>query len=328
MKGSNRISVSAPGKLMLFGEHAVLYSKPCIVIAVEPRMNVTVKLLNEPVFQLEAPDLFVEKYEKSINAIGREIIPREAQFVESAVKNFLEKYPSPYGVRVKTKSEFSSLGGLGSSSACVVSVLFGLYKLFKKTFTKKDLFDFAYKTVLDVQKTGSGFDVAAAVYGGTVYFKKGGAEIISLKTSSIPVIVAFSGTKADTVSLIKKVAQKTKKDLKTAQKIFNDIKQIVESAKIALETSDFESVGKLMNHNQELLEKLGVSNSSISNLIEAARKAGAYGAKLSGAGGGDCVIALYDGSKNLRAQIEQAMEKTGGKVIDIKTNVKGVRIDG
>src|SRR3989338_4870442 len=110
----DKITVSSPGKLMLLGEHAVVYGKPCLVTAVDQRMNVTISLLTNPAFELDAPDVQISGYKKSINKLGEGEIPKGAKFVEIAVKNFLNRYPQKRGIKVETKSEFSSQFGFGS----------------------------------------------------------------------------------------------------------------------------------------------------------------------------------------------------------------------
>src|SRR3989344_1005447 len=85
---NNSITVSAPGKLMLLGEHAVVYGRPCIVTAVGQRMKATVELTNEPIFHLNAPDAQVENYTKPMSELGKGDISKGAKFVEIAVKNF------------------------------------------------------------------------------------------------------------------------------------------------------------------------------------------------------------------------------------------------
>ena len=88
----NKVTVSAPGKLMLFGEHAVVYNHPCLVTAVDQRMRATVEFLDSSDFELEASDVEVTNYKKSIGELGRGDIPKGAQFVEIAVKNLYKKF--------------------------------------------------------------------------------------------------------------------------------------------------------------------------------------------------------------------------------------------
>lgn len=346
-----KITVSAPGKLMLLGEHAVVYNKPCLVTAVDQRLSLTIEVLNIPEFQIYAPDVNVVNYKKQMNRIGKGDIPKGAKFIEITLKNILNviartndeaislnngiatlpplsgvaRNDKSIGLRITTKSGFSSKLGLGSSSASVVCAIKGMLELFKLNLTPKEIFDLSYQTVLDIQGAGSGFDIAAAVYGGTLYFTTGGKKIEPLTINNLPLIVGYSGIKADTVTLINEVKEKAKKYPKIIERIYSSIGELVDLAKIKLLENDLESFGQLMNINQGYLEALGVSSSKLANMIYAARMAGAYGAKLSGAGGGDCIIAIAP-DKNRKA-VEKAILKAGGEVTKINTNAQGVRIE-
>ena len=318
------ISASAPGKLMLFGEHAVVYNRPCLVTSVEHRMAVQLKkrednriILNAPEVGLKDYSLFIDDLEKSHS--------KGARFVLQAIFNFSKKYRMKTGLEIETRSEFSSKFGLGSSSAITVSTLKGLAELFGIKMEKKELFDLAYQTVLDIQGVGSGFDVASAAYGGILYFLTGGKIIEEIKVDKLPIIVGYTGIKADTPTLIRMVSNKLSQEPRKINKIFDEIEKIVDLAKIEIENQRWEKVGQLMNLNQDLLRKLGVSSRELENLIEAALGAGAYGAKLSGAGGGDCMIAL--GPKEKLNRIKMAIEKAGGKIIEAKIPGQGVKIE-
>lgn len=320
-----KVTVSAPGKLILLGEHAVVYNHPCLVTSVNQRMNAVVEVLDEPKFHLEAEDVKITGYKKSLNELGVGDIPRGARFVEIAVKNISKKYRLKTGLRIITKSEFSPQFGFGSSSASAVCAIKAISELFKLGLTPKEIFDLSYRTILDIQGTGSGFDIAAAVYGGTIYFKTGGKKIEPLAVNHLPLIVGYSGIKADTVALINQVKEKAGKYPKIIKKIYSSIEELVELAKIKLIENDLQSFGELMDINQGFLEALGVSSGKLANMIYAARSAGAYGAKLSGAGGGDCIIAIAP--KKNRIAVEKAIIKKGGEIISVKTNAEGVRVE-
>ena len=319
------ITTSAPGKLMLLGEHAVVYNHPCLVTAVDQRMKATIELLDSSTFELEAPDVKVSGYKKSLSDLGKGEIPKGAQFVEIAIKNFKEKYPFKNGVRVTTLSEFSSQFGFGSSSASTVCVVKALSELMGKKLSNKELFNISYKTVLDIQGKGSGFDIAAAIYGGTLYFVTGGKTIEPLRVKELPMVIGYSGVKADTVTLINQVSEKAKEFPSVVDGIYKQIHELVDLAKEELIKEDWKRFGMLMNINQGLLAALGVSIPKLANMIYAARESGAYGAKLSGAGGGDCMIAIIAPDK--KKTVTDAITKVDGTVIDVSPNASGVRIE-
>jgi mevalonate kinase len=332
------VTISAPGKLMLFGEHAVVYDRPCLVTAVDQRMRATVELIETPELQIEAPDVQVMGYGKAMVDLGEGEIPKGAKFVEFAVKHFMEEIPlTPFtkggarggvftgGIKITTQSEFSSQFGFGSSSASTVCVIKALAQLSGKKLSNKQIFTLAYKTVLAIQGKGSGFDVAAAVYGGTLYFVTGGKVITPLTIPSIPLLVGYSGVKADTVTLINQVKERANKYPQVIEGIYDAMEMIVPLAKEAIERADWQTVGELMNINQGYLSSLGVSSGKLEGMIFASRDAGAYGAKLSGAGGGDCMIMLAPEDK-VKA-VKEGIRKAGGENIHVQTNAEGVRVE-
>ncbi len=345
------ITVSAPGKLMLFGEHAVVYGKPSIVTAVDQRLSIKIQKINQPILKLNAPDVGIKNYSKPLQDLGKGEIPKGAKFVEFAVRNFfsankqrlssrakrsdLDKKinnsttnsPSAHndtfsGIQLETSAQFKSTFGFGSSSASAVCTVKALDEIFKTKLSEKEIFKLAYKTVLDVQGLGSGFDLAAAIYGGTLLFVTGGKKIEPLKLKSLPLIVGYSGIKADTATIVKEVKARFEKQPKLLKNIYDGIELIVKDAKTALDKNDLEKVGLLMNQNQGYLETLGVSSPKLSAMIYAAREAGAYGAKLSGAGVGDCMIALAPEEK--RKAVEKAIVNAGGQILKVEVNAKGV----
>ena len=323
------ITVSAPGKLMLFGEHAVVYNKPSIVTAVNQRISIIAKLREEPVFKLNAPDIDINNYSKLMTHLGEGEIPKGAKFVEFATRNFFKKYasviPAHAGIQLETSAGFKHTFGFGSSSATAVCTTKALAEIFKPDLKEKEIFDLAYQTVLDVQGLGSGFDLAAAIYGGTLYFLTGGKKIEPLNLKSLPLIVGYTGVKADTATIVKEVKARFENKQDELTKIYDDIEKIVEEAKIAFKENDLKKLGELMNENQTYLEKLGISTNKLSSMINASRNAGAYGAKLSGAGGGDCMIALAPDNK--RTQVETAITNAGGKVLKVEVNAKGASLE-
>lgn len=316
--------VSAPGKLMLFGEHAVVYGYPCLVTAVDQRVKVLAKKNNGAKIVIKAPDVGLLDYSLAINELkAKTKLPKGARFVVGAVENFFTEFDINSGLEIETRSEFSSEFGFGSSSAVTVAVIKALSELFAIKIDKKGLFNLSYKTVLDVQGVGSGFDLAAAIWGGTLWFVGGGKTLSPLLAEELPIVVGYTGIKADTATLVRQVAEKKRSYPKAVAETFETISLITREAKIALEAKNWSKLGELMNFNQGLLEALGVNTKELSALVYAARKAGAFGAKLSGAGGGDCMIALVN--SETRDLVEKNIEKAGGEVLKVELNAEGVK---
>lgn len=319
-----KVTSSAPGKLMLFGEHAVVYGSPCIVTAVDQRVRVSVTGNGEGEIHVESPNLGLEEYHKSVARLGQDDVPKSVGFVEHLVKRVYEKYRLSAGIRISTESDFSTQFGFGSSAAVVVALAMALDKYFDLKMDKREIFNIAYRAVLDVQGVGSGFDVAASVYGGTIYYVTPGTVIENIFEGGLPIVVGYTGVKADTPTLVRQVAELKRKE-KWVESVFKDISQLVDEAKNCFTKKDFVQLGKLMDRNQKLLSTLNVSSAKLDQLITAAREAGALGAKLSGAGGGDCMMAVTD--KSRRKGVIEAIGKAGGQWMNILTGAEGVRLE-
>lgn len=325
---SREIRTSAPGKLMLFGEHAVVYGHPCIVTAVNQRIEVGLRKNPTRLFNLSAPDMGLESYSKAIDDLGRGHLPKAVRFIEMVYKRFLERYPQKEGVVGVTRSDFSSKFGFGSSSAVTVAFAKALTTLYGLEIRNKELFDLCYQAVIDVQGVGSGFDLAAAIWGGTIYYVSPAEVVEDLGVDNLPIVVGYTGVKADTTSLVRMVAEKKELKPERVGRIFDEISLIVERAKRAIKVKDWQGVGELMNSNQKLLVELGVSSIELDKLIRGSINTGSSGAKLSGAGGGDCMLAIRDNlNKETSDKVELAIITAGGVVMDVGLNAEGVRVE-
>lgn len=298
------IQTSAPGKLMLLGDYSVVYNNPCLVTAVDKRLYVEAEIIEQEEDEIITPQV------------------KESRFVLETIAHFKEIFSIRKSVRIKTNGDFSHQVGLGSSSAVTVATLEALNQLFDTKLQKRQLFDMCYSVTLSIQGVGSGFDIAAAVYGGTQYYVTGGKRIETVGVKKLPLIVGYSGIKADTPFFIRKVAEAFKHKQEELNSIFSSITLLVEEARVGLEMENFEKAGVCMTKNHALLQRLGVSIPKLDEMVNAANNSGAWGAKLSGAGGGDCMIALVSDGK--RDDVIRAIEKVGGEVIHVGLNAKGV----
>ena len=147
----------------------------------------------------------------------------------------------------------------------------------------------------------------------------------SLTVSQLPLVVGYTGVKADTPTLIRKVAALKTQQPMQMQKLFEEATVLVEAAKLAIEQKNWSKLGQLMHQNQLLLDQLGVSSPELDSLITASEQAGAEGAKLSGAGGGDCMIAVTD--SHPQAAVAAAIVAAKGTVMSVELSAPGVRIE-
>ncbi|MBM3135482.1 MAG: hypothetical protein FJZ89_09430 [Chloroflexi bacterium] len=370
------ITASAPGKLMLLGEHAVVYGRPCLVTAVG-RWQATVAPAADDLLHVTAPDVGLLDCALPLTAPVGEM-PAGARFVAAAVQEFRRQHGGSGGLRVHTSSALSSRYGLGSSAAVTVAVLQALAAWQGVPLTQAELFDLGRRAVLAVQGVGSGFDVAAAVYGGALYFAAGGPTIEPLAKVNIsslraqrsnlshgatvrllrrsaplkrhhallpetagvmalhrndsgkpvgelPLVVGYSGVKADTTTLVRGVAARRAAAPQEIDRLFDESAALVEAGRRALLAGDFATLGRLFAQAQELLVRLGVSTPRLEALIAAAREAGAWGAKLSGAGGGDCLIALAPSERH--QAVEAAIVAAGGELVAVRPGEPGARVE-
>lgn len=291
------------------GEHAVVYGHPCLVTAIDSRLSVGVETGQESGVNIDAPDV------------------ADTRFVSQAVLVARKCWSSQSaGLQIHTKSQFSSQFGFGSSAAVTVATILAIGTFLKKKVTLEEIFEMAYETTRTVQEGGSGFDVAAAVWGRTlVYENKDEVTVGSVPLDELPLVVGYTGVKADTMSIVRNVAAKRTREESKVDRIFQAISALVDEAHTRILEGDWQRVGRLFDFNQDYLRDLGVSSEKLETLIVAAKQAGAWGAKLSGAGGGDCMIAVVPPDK--KEAVEKAIIAAGGEVMCVTSNAEGVRID-
>jgi mevalonate kinase len=151
-----------------------------------------------------------------------------------------------------------------------------------------------------------------------------GIIIENIFEGELPMVVGYTGIKADTPTLVRQVAE-LKRNEAWVDSVFGDITDLVNRGKELFKNKKFEQIGKLLNKNQNLLATLNVSSKELDRLIKVAMEAGAYGAKLSGAGGGDCMFAFV--GENKREQVGAAIEKAWGVWMKVRTGAEGVRLE-
>ncbi len=321
--------VSAPGKIILFGEHSVVYGRGAIASAIDLRTYTEGKLLKDKTIKIHANDLKIPGL--SISFSEEEIFLGTdygkagyvVSYVKSAIERIFTEYGSRKGFEISIRSDIPVGAGLGSSAAVVVPTLKLLSELLEMNLKNEDIAEMGKEVELEVQGSSSGLDPAVSALGGGVYFKKGKIERFS--APQLPIIVGYTGEKGSTKVLLEKVKTLREEYPEIVEDIMDAMEDIANKGrKILAEDGDLKELGKLMNINNGLLEAIGVSTKELSDLVFASRISGALGAKITGAGGGGCMYAL---TPNKRSEVETAIRIAGGIPIKTKTTDEGVRIE-
>jgi mevalonate kinase len=197
---------------------------------------------------------------------------------------------------------------------------------FDLEFSDERINEIAYEAEKAYAGTPSGIDNTAATFGGLIWFKRnlfGGPNTIERLNIKEPVeiIMVNSGIVADTKEMVLGVAERKKKYPEKYDQLFKQYEELAFKARKALEDFDLKRVGKLMNDNHRLLQGIEVSCKELDYLVDLVRKNGALGAKLTGGGGGGCMVALVPG-KELQEKVASIIEKEGFKVLRTKVGVQ------
>ena len=327
-----KVTATAPGVVKLFGEHAVVYGKPAIAMAINKGIRVTVEESGGNSLMIFAKDLEVKGI--AIRVTGDSIegsvindsqLSKLVSYALTALRIISGKYGGDLrGIRVIIESQLPIGAGLATSAAVSVATAAAYARLINVKLSKEDIAKVGHSVELTVQGAASPMDTAASSIGGVMYIKPG-VEIKRLSTSfKIPLVVGYIERELTTGELVRRVKVLYNKYPKVIDDIMNSIGAIVDEAVTALGKGDYVTLGELMNINQGLLEALGVSNHRLSNIIYMARRAGALGAKLSGGGGGGAMIALAPGVED---KVAVAVELAGGEVILIDVDYEGVHVE-
>jgi mevalonate kinase len=323
------VTASAPAKVILLGEHFVVYGEPAIVLAIDQRATATAEVRNDNQLHMHSTNL-----ELSGAFRGGKFSVEKGPFKEAklkfeplrlAIQKVLDIKGENIGLDVEVNSTVPVAAGLGSSAAVAVAVTAAVSSLLDVNFSKEDIFRISYEAEKVVHGTPSGIDPAISTFGGTLIFQMDtGFKPLDVKTD-IPLIVGHTGVERSTRVQVEKVRRLKNRYPQVIQPIMKSAREIVLRAIDALKESDLKTLGDLMNINHALLSGLGVSDESLERLINAAGKAGSLGTKLTGAGGGGCMIALTEEER--LEEVLEAIQRAGGKPFIARKTDEGVRIE-
>ncbi len=303
---------SAFGKIILFGEHAVVYGRPALAVPVtQVYTDVTVSDSKREGIRIEAPAVHLQVELKELPADHP---------IAAAINNLFFLYRvDPYpNLEIRIASTIPVASGLGSGAAVTVALARALSSHLRRAMKDEDVSAFAYEIEKIHHGTPSGIDNTVITYAKPVYFVKG-QSIETFKVGQpFTFVIGDTGVPAPTNESVGAVRRLWLADPARLESIFDKIGEVSFAARCAIEAGMYEWLGELMNKNHTLLQDLTVSSPELDRLVEAARSAGAFGAKLSGGGRGGNMIALV---KSEMAETVALVLKTMGAKNTITTPI-------
>lgn len=283
------VSATAPGKVILFGEHAVVYERPAIAVPVTQVKARTIITANprgkSGVLHIEAPDIGLEA--------DLQNLPHEdpiAAAIHSILKALIVKRVPTCNLRIT--STIPVAAGMGSGAAVTVSIIRALSAYLGHPIDDEKVSAMAYEVDKLHHGTPSGIDNTVITYRVPVFFIRNQP----IQTLDVPqpftILIGDSGITSPTATTVSDVHRAWQTNRDYFETMFDAAGQIALAARDAIENGKPEALGPLMDNNHELLQDMGVSSSELDLLVNAARSAGALGAKLSGGGRGGNMIAI------------------------------------
>ena len=273
----------------MFGEHAVVYGKPGIAMAIKPRVFVTVRNTKRP---QRAKSPYIDGCFEAMGVLGS----------------------------VYINSQIPSSSGLGSSAAVTVATLSAINDEFSLHKTREDIADMAFEIEKKVQKgRASPTDTTVSMYGGIVLIAGGSRR--RLPPQNLHLVIGDSLVSHSTAKMVELVSDLKKKHPGIVDPILDAIQGVSMSAIHHLNNP--KELGRYMDMNHALLEALGVGHPQLSKIVLVARAQGAFGAKITGAGGGGCMVALCP--KHLKMRVASAIEACEARAIVTGIDTEGAR---
>jgi mevalonate kinase len=312
-------SAEAPTKIILSGEHSVVYGYPAIVLAVEPKVRAEARLTGDAVVRVSSSHLGVAEYDFVSGGFKGE--PRLLPALE-VVRSVLETCGCRSGLTAETFGEVPVAAGMGSSASAFVSTALATFRAAGVDPSKGQLFDAAMVGEKMVHGRPSGIDVEIAISGGAMRYVKGGDSRRIGIDADLPLLVINTGLERSTGDMVEKFRSNLESGGEEKRRLLDTMGSITENIEVALGGMDLDIIGHLMTANHCVLSSFGVSVPALDSIVAQSIIAGATGAKLTGAGGGGSAIALA--RPDLMSKIVDRMDQIGFKSFPAKLSQEGV----
>lgn len=291
----------ANGKIILMGEHAVVYGEPAIAMPFSA-VSVTARVVAEG----QALQVSCDFYKGLVHQM-----PKVLESLKHAIRLSLYRIGAPTdpAIHITVDSTIPAERGMGSSAAVAVAITRSLYAYYQKELSEQDLWEIVQSAEKIAHGNPSGVDAATTSGSQPVFFIKG-QEMAALNIQlDAYLLVADTGKTGQTLEAVADVARLIEKNQEAATWIA-ELGRLTRQAKECLQQEQARELGQLMTEAHSYLQGLGVSDETLDRLVERACSEGALGAKLTGGGRGGCMIALAE-TKDQAENIARALEEAG-----------------
>jgi mevalonate kinase len=305
---------SAPGKVILFGEHFVVYGVKAILCSINKRVTVTAEKTSERKISInsEIGKLVLEP-NKSILEINSPLKPFY-YLANKAIEN------EDTGIHIEIDSEIPLGVGLGSSSACCVAGSAAIFKLFGE-ISKEEILKRAIEAERTIFENTSGADCTVCTYGGVMEYDKNKGFKKIQDEPNFQLIIVNSNIEHSTQSMVFKVKEFENRNKEEFSRLKNLESKLVEDVLRLVKEKKIKEIGEKMNQNQEYLETLGISNNELTKMVKIGQES-SYGAKITGSGGGGCIFVLTNESDLQR--ILKEFKDGNYECFSVKIDFKGL----
>jgi len=304
--GQEPTKASAAGKVILLGEHAVVHGAPALAAPLSDVRATATVVDTAPGtgVLIDARDL-----ERCYRLEGSDD-PDAGEALRTTVRNVLIYYTGSvdHNLRVTVQSGIPMARGLGSGTAVTTAMVRALANHLGCNPSPEEVSRLVFQTERILHGTPSGIDNTVVAHERTVFFVRGNPPVFVHVAADVHLVVADTGRPSKTRDAVLDVQRRWLSARTEYEGLFRRIGALAEEAREALACGDILTLGTLMNRNHQLLRTLGVSSTELDSLVEAARHAGALGAKLTGGGRGGAMIALVQGGKQ---RVVEALRAAG-----------------
>lgn len=322
------VVASAPAKVIIVGEHFVVEGEPAIAAAIDLRARVNVDLIDKQVVEFRTVDSsYFARYLLDDFSLVESAGDSAAFFepLKFLVMEAVEYFNFESGFRLVVDSKIPIAVGLGSSASVLVASAAALCRMFSGRVDRRIVLSLASRAEEVAHARPSGIDPTIATYGGVLIYRKGEGFIRLKVEESFPIIIGVTNISRSTGEMVTRVRSLKNRFPEVFDPLYHSAGHLVIEAARAIEEGDLVRLGVLMNINHGLLSAVNVSNLELEKLVYAARSAGAFGAKITGAGGGGSIVAICSNESVRR--VVSAIESAGGRAIIAKISLRGVTVN-